>query len=85
MVSKVCDGNLTSVKLIFFFSVESPTLTKMDPLTTIQRIKIIKTYYKNVYSATDTYRALKGDYSLHNRPTTQAIGKFSGDWSGDKY
>ena len=26
-------------------------------------------------SATATYRALRGDYSLHNRTTTQAIAK----------
>ena len=26
-------------------------------------------------SATATYKSLSGDYSLHNRPTTQAIGK----------
>ena len=47
----------------------------MDRLTITQRIKIIKTYYKNGDSATATYRALRGDYGLHNRPTTQAIGK----------
>ena len=47
----------------------------MDRLTTTQRIKIIKTYYKNGDSATATYRALRGDYGLHNRQTTQAIGK----------
>ena len=49
----------------------------MDSLTITQHIKIIKTYYKNVDSATTvkTYRALRGDYDLHNRPTTQAIDK----------
>ena len=36
---------------------------------------MVKTYYKNVDSATATYRPLRGDYDLHNRPTTQAIGK----------
>ena len=40
-----------------------------------QCIKIIKTYYKNGDSATAIYRALRGDYSLHNRLTTQANGK----------
>ena len=35
----------------------------------------MKTYYKNSNSATATYPALRGDYSLHNRPTTQAIAK----------
>ena len=34
---------------------------------------MIKTFYKNADSATATYRALRGDYGLHNRPTTQAI------------
>ena len=43
-----------------------------------QRINIIKTYYKNDASATATYRALSEDYGLHNRPTTQAIGKIVG-------
>ena len=43
---------------------------KMDRLTVTQRIKITKTYYKNGDSATATYRALGGDYGLHNRPTT---------------
>ena len=47
----------------------------MDRLTITQRIKIIKTYYKNGDSVTATYHALRGDYGLHNRPTTQAIGK----------
>ena len=47
----------------------------MDPLTTTQHIKIIKTYYKNCDSVTVTYRALRGDYGLHNHSTTQAIGK----------
>ena len=36
---------------------------------------MIKTYYKNDNSATATYRAIKGDYSLNNHPTTPAIGK----------
>ena len=47
----------------------------MDRLTITQRITIIKIYYKNGDSATPTYRALRGDYGLHNRPATQAIGK----------
>ena len=47
----------------------------MDRLTITQRIKIIKTYYKNCDSATATLRALRGDYGLHNRSTTKAIGK----------
>ena len=38
--------------------VESLTLTKMDRLTITQRIKIIKTNYKNSDS---TYRALRED------------------------
>ena len=47
----------------------------MGRLTITQRIKIIKTYYKNYDSATAMYRALRGDYGLHSRLTTQAIGK----------
>ena len=47
----------------------------MDRLTIIQRIKMIRTYHKNYDSATATYRALRGDYGLHNRPIMQAIGK----------
>ena len=35
----------------------------MDRLSITQRIEMIKAYYKN------------GGYGLHNRPTTQAIGK----------
>ena len=59
------------MKQIFFYAVESPTLTKMDRLTIItQHIKMIKTYYENDDSATATYCPLRGDYDLHNRPTT---------------
>ena len=47
----------------------------MDRLTITLRIKIIKIYYKNGDSVTVTYCALRGNYCLHNRPTTQAIGK----------
>ena len=47
----------------------------MDRLTITQRIKMIKTYYKNSDSATATYRDLRGDYGLHNRSTMQAIEK----------
>ena len=63
------------MKQIFFFLVEGLTLTKMDRLTIIQRIKMIKTYYKSGDYATATYRALIGDYGLHNHLNTQAIGK----------
>ena len=77
--SKVCDWNSTSVTLScknnFCFSVESLKLTKMDRLTFTKRIKFIKTYYKNDDFATSTYRALRADNCLHNRPTTQVIGK----------
>ena len=48
---------------------------KMDRLIITQRIKIIKTYYKNGDSATAKYSALREDYGLPNRPTTQAVGK----------
>ena len=47
----------------------------MDRLTITQRIKMIRSYNKNGDSHTATYRALRGDYDLHNRSTTQAIGK----------
>ena len=47
----------------------------MDPLTITQRIKVIKIYYKNGDSAAATYYALREDYDLYNRPTTQAIVK----------
>ena len=47
----------------------------MDRLTITQRIKIIKIYNKHSDSATATYRAVRGGYGLHNRPTMQAIGK----------
>ena len=53
-------------QIFFFFSIENLTLWKMDRITITQRIKIIKIYYKNGNSATATYRALRGDYSLHN-------------------
>ena len=74
MVSKVWNWNPTSVKLscdpnFLFFSVESLTLTKMDRLTILQRIKIIKTYYKNDDSVTAKYSALREDYGVYNSPT----------------
>ena len=59
--------------IIFLFSCKSD-IDENGYLTITQRIKIIKTYYKNRDPALDTYRALKG-YGLRNRPTTQAIGK----------
>ena len=48
---------------------------KIDRLTIIQRLKMIKSCYKKGYSTTVTHRALRGDYGLRNRSTTQAIGK----------
>ena len=51
-------------------------LTRPRQLQTITHgIKMIKTYYKNGDSATATYRALRGNYGLHNRPPTQTIEK----------
>ena len=47
----------------------------MDRLIIAQRIKIIKTHYKSSDSVTVTFCALRGDYGLHNRPTTQVIAK----------
>ena len=49
----------------------------MDRLAITQRIKRIKTHNKKGDSATATYRALRGDYCLHNRPTIQAIAKIA--------
>ena len=46
----------------------------MDRLTITLRIKMIKTYYNNGDCSTSTYRALRVDFGLHNRPTTQTIG-----------
>ena len=51
------------------------TLKKIDRLTITQCIKIIKTYYQNSDSAIATYGALRGDYGLHNRTTTQQLAK----------
>ena len=54
---------------------------KMGRLTIIQRINIIKTYYKIDYFATATYRALRGDYASN----WQNCGKILRNWSGYKY
>ena len=54
----------------------------MDRLTITQRIKMIKIYSKNGDSATATYRALRKDYGLHNRPITQTIGKIVKKFEG---
>ena len=43
----------------------------MDHLTITQRIRTIK----NCDSSTATYRVLRGDCGLHNRPTKQANSK----------
>lgn len=45
----------------------------MEHLTIDQRVKIIKSYYKNSDSAVSTFRALRADYGRHNRPTKQTI------------
>ena len=63
------------MKPIFFFSVEGLISTAMDRLSTTQSIKMTKTNYKSGDSATATYRALRGDYGLHNRPT-KIVKKF---------
>ena len=52
----------------------------MDHLTITQHIKMIKIYYKNGDPATAMYRALRGDYGLHNRQTTQAIDKIANEF-----
>ena len=61
------------MKPIYFFPVEILTLSKLDHLTNTLHIKIIKTYYKNVDSATVTYS--REDYGLHNCPITLEIDK----------
>ena len=78
------------VKPIFFFSIESLTFTKTDCLTITQRIKIIKTCYKNGDSAPATYCAVRGDYGLHNRLSNYAgnwqnCEEICWDWSGYKF
>ena len=77
MFPKVWDWNSTSVKQ----SCEN-NIFPWDRLAIIQCIKIIKIYYKNGDSATVTYRALRGHYGLHNRLTTQAIGKIMKKFEG---
>ena len=47
----------------------------MDRLTTAERVKIVKTYYKSGDSNVSTFRALRGDFGKNTRPTAQAIGK----------
>ena len=78
MVSKLWDWNSASAKLSseinFFFSVESLTLSKVDRITIIRYMTIIKTSHKNSDSSTATFSALRGGYRLHNRPTTQETG-----------
>ena len=41
----------------------------------MDRLEINETYYKNGDSAIATYLALRRDYDLHNRPTTQVVVK----------
>ncbi|XP_055921798.1 uncharacterized protein LOC129952888 [Eupeodes corollae] len=55
--------------------VESLKFRKMDRLTISKGIQMVKAYYKNDHPATATYRAFKGDYVSHIRPTTQVVGK----------
>jgi len=47
----------------------------MDRLTIADRVKIVKTYYKNDDSPAATFRALRGDFGRFNRPTQQAVCK----------
>ncbi|CAH2099714.1 unnamed protein product [Euphydryas editha] len=47
----------------------------MDRLTTAECVEIVKTYYKNGESVVGTFRALRGVYGRHNRPSERAIGK----------
>ena len=45
----------------------------MKRFTVIQRLEIIKIYYKNNESIRETFRALREIYGRHNRPTELAI------------
>ena len=45
----------------------------MERYTVIQRLEIIKIYYKNNESVRETFRALREIYGRHNRPTELAI------------
>lgn len=70
MLSKVQCCIFTSVK----FKCQTKHVMKMVHFTTAQRVKIVKTYYKNGDSKVFTcFRALNGGYCAHNRPTTQKI------------
>ena len=44
-------------------------------IVSVVSLATIKTYYKNCDSAAATYRDLRADYGLYNRPITQAIAK----------
>ena len=43
-----------------------------------------KNYQKNGDSSTATYHALRGNYGLHNCPTTQAIDKIVKKFEGTR-
>lgn len=45
----------------------------MDRLTNAQRVEILKLFYVNNSSTRQTFRALRGIYGRHNRPTESAI------------
>lgn len=67
-------SNRTVIRGIIFL-VEGLPFNNMDRLSTAERVKIVKTYYKNSDSVVSTFRALRADYGRHNRPSERTIGK----------
>ena len=45
----------------------------MERLTPQQRLQIVQLYYENQRSVKNVFRALRGDYGRHNRPTEPTI------------
>lgn len=46
---------------------------KMDRFSIAQRVNIVKTYYKNNDSVSNTHRALRKDFGRHGRPVLSTI------------
>lgn len=53
--------------------VECLPFEKMERYSIAQRINIVKTYYKNNDSPSETHRALRKDFGRHNRPVLSTI------------
>lgn len=60
---------MSYVKLL----VEALPFTNMDRYTIEERVKVIKSHYKNGECFVSTFRALRGDFGRHNRPTQPTI------------